>query len=169
MSEKANIGHRGKQSIVYGFYKHTIYSSPVQKNKSSYSPRTVPKTNSVGYSRNKRIFPLTSQNDSLTALFLQFLTGKDCLPPRKHMCLHYLLFYISFWSIICHLSNYNSGQTTKNCSHEKFQNSCSVSASKIFLILYFATEVCKYTAYQPKIYCVFLWNIWLQSLPELGL
>lgn len=72
MSEKANIGRRGKQGIVYGFYKHTIYSSPAQKNKSSYSPRTVPKINSVGYNRNKIIFALTSQNYS-----------KGLLTPQK--------------------------------------------------------------------------------------
>lgn len=90
MSEKANIGWRVKLGILMSFINIP------------YICLTVPKISSIGYSRNKRIFPLTLQNYSLTTLFLQFLTGKDHLPSPTSTCTCIIYYFMChFWSTIC--------------------------------------------------------------------
>lgn len=88
-----NIGHRVKLGIVYEFYKHTIYSSSVQKN---YSPRTVSKISSAGYNRNKSIFPLISQNYFINYSILTISHRKGPFTQQAHAPILFLILCVLF-------------------------------------------------------------------------
>lgn len=83
MSGKVTAGQRVKPVLFMRFISIPYIHLLLRKNKSNFSPGPIPKINSTGYNRNKRIFPLTSQNYSLTTLFLQFHIGKDRFPPTS--------------------------------------------------------------------------------------
>ena len=76
----------GETGIVYKLYKHTIYSSTVQKKMNLvFHPEQFLKSIPQDIAETKESFHLYSR----TTLFLQFLHGKGPFPPNRPMHLLY--------------------------------------------------------------------------------
>lgn len=68
MSEKVTAGQRVKWVWFTRFINTPSIHLLFRKNKYSFSPRTIPKISSIGYSRSNRIFPRILQNNYFSTI-----------------------------------------------------------------------------------------------------